>query len=112
MRELERQSCQQASRRIATWVIKTKQVTLWCREVNDVPIALEHIDLLDCLDRLHIHLLQCALELLVICPRTLVNLLDLSSRGTFAAVIWLLSVYDRRRGAWARRDGAYPRVEC
>jgi hypothetical protein len=70
--------------------------------VNDIPITLEHIDLFNCLDWLHVHFLQCALELLVIRTRTLVNLLDLSPRGTLAAMIWLLAImsaYENERGS-------------
>ena len=96
--------------------LKIKQVTFRSREVNDIPIALEHVDLLDRLDRLHIHLLQRALELLIICARALVDFLDLSPRGTFAAVNLFISnyvrLYDRRRGVWVRCGGAYPAIEC
>lgn len=61
--------------------------TLWCREVYNVAIRLEHVDLLDRLDRLDIHLLQSCLELLVIRASALVNLLDLSPRCAFASVV-------------------------
>ena len=55
--------------------------------MDDIAVALEHVDLLDCLDRLNIHLLQRRLELLVICTSALVHLLDLSSWSTLAAII-------------------------
>jgi hypothetical protein len=32
--------------------------TLWCGEVDDVAVALEHVDLLDSLDRLDVELLE------------------------------------------------------
>ena len=96
--------------------LKIKRVTFRSREVNDIPIALKHVNLLDRLDRLHIHLLQRALELLIICARALVDFLDLSPRGTFAAVNLVISnyvrLYDRRRGVWVRSGGAYPAIEC
>ena len=42
------------------------QHTSWVREMNNVSIFLEHVYLLDGLDSLHIELLQCCLELLVV----------------------------------------------
>jgi hypothetical protein len=43
-----------------------QKLTLGGREVNDVAITLEHVDLLDGLDRLGVQLLESGLELLVI----------------------------------------------
>jgi hypothetical protein len=63
------------------------KLTLWCREVNNIAVTFEHVDLLNCLNRLHIELLQRSLELLVIGARALVNLLDLPPRCAFASVI-------------------------
>lgn len=40
--------------------------TLGGREVDDVAVGLEHVDLLNCLDGLHVQLLESSLELLVI----------------------------------------------
>lgn len=54
--------------------------------MDDIAIALEHVDLLNCLDWLHIELLQRGLELLVIGARALVDLLDLPPWCAFASV--------------------------
>lgn len=54
--------------------------------MDDVSVALEHIDLLDGLDRLDIELLESALELLVIGAGALVNLLDLSAGSALATM--------------------------
>jgi hypothetical protein len=54
--------------------------------VNDVAVALEHVDLLDCLDGLDIELLERCLQLLVVGAGALVDLLDLPARGAFASV--------------------------
>jgi len=67
--------------------------TLWRGKVNDVSVALEHVDLLNCLDGLDVHLLECRLELLVVCASGLVHLLDLSSWGTLASVQTISSVH-------------------
>ena len=61
-------------------------LTLWRGEMNDVAVRLEHVDLLNCLNWLHVHLLQGRLQLLVVGARALVDLLDLSSRGALASV--------------------------
>lgn len=63
------------------------ELTLWCREVNNVAVTLEHVDLLNCLDWLHIELLQRGLELLVVGAGALVDLLNLPPWCAFAAVI-------------------------
>lgn len=65
--------------------------TLWCSEVDNVSISLEHVDLLDSLDGLHVHLLKNGLELLVVHTRVLRLGLDLTSRGTLSAIIPQLS---------------------
>lgn len=62
------------------------KLTLWCREVDDVAVRLEHVDLLDGLDGLDVHLLECGLELLVVDTSGLVDLLDVPAGGTLAAV--------------------------
>ena len=49
---------------LALW--KLVVITLWCREVNDVAILLEHVDLLNSLNWLNVQLLESGLELLVI----------------------------------------------
>lgn len=65
--------------------------TLWCSEVDNVSIGLEHVDLLDRLDGLHVDLLKSGLELLVVHHRVLWLRLDLTSRGTLSAIIPQLS---------------------
>ena len=55
--------------------------------MDDVTIRLEHVDLLNCLDRLHVHLLQGCLELLVVGAGALVDLFDFSSGCAFASVL-------------------------
>jgi hypothetical protein len=59
--------------------------------VDDVSVLLEHVDLLNCLDRLNIKLLQRCLELLVVHSLTLVDLLDLSSWCTLSTIFQLVS---------------------
>lgn len=54
--------------------------------MDDVAILLEHVDLLNGLDRLSVQLLQRGLELLVIRRRSLVNTLGLAARCTLATV--------------------------
>lgn len=54
--------------------------------MDDVAVALEHVDLLDGLDRLDIELLERSLELLVVGTGALVDLLDLPAGSAFAAV--------------------------
>ena len=65
---------------------KMRSLTLWCREVNDVSVALEHVDLLNSLDGLYVELLQRSLELLVIGTGALVDLLDLPAGSALASV--------------------------
>jgi hypothetical protein len=55
--------------------------------VDDVAVALEHVDLLDRLDGLDVELLERGLQLLVIGAGALVDLLDLPARGAFASVM-------------------------
>ena len=55
--------------------------------MDNIAILLEHVDLLDALDGLNVHLLQRRLELLVIGARGLVDLLDLAARSTLASVV-------------------------
>lgn len=63
--------------------------TLWRREVDNVAVRLEHVDFLDGLDWLDIHLLEGGLELLVVGARVSNHLLDLSSGSTLAAIAQL-----------------------
>ena len=60
--------------------------TLGCREVDDVAVALEHVDLLDSLDGLDVQLLKRSLELLVVGTSGPVDLLDLPAGSTLAAI--------------------------
>lgn len=61
--------------------------------MNDVAVALEHVDLLNLLNGLNIQLLEVCLQLLVIGTSSLVDLLDLASRGTLASVVDVLLVF-------------------
>jgi hypothetical protein len=54
--------------------------------VNDVSVALEHVDLLNGLDRLDVELLQRGLELLVVGTSGPVDLLDLPAGSTLSAI--------------------------
>ena len=62
------------------------RLTLWCGEVNDVAVALEHVDLLDGLNRLDIQLLKRGLELLVVGASGPVDLLDLPAGCALSTV--------------------------
>lgn len=62
-----------------------KGLTLGSSEVDDVSVLLEHVDLLDGLDGLHVHLLQGGLELLVVGAGRLVDLLDLAAGSALAS---------------------------
>jgi hypothetical protein len=54
--------------------------------VDNISVTLEHVDLLNGLDGLHIELLQRSLELLVVGTSALVDLLDLPAGSTLASV--------------------------
>lgn len=54
--------------------------------MNDVSVLLEHVDFLNGLDGLNVHLLECGLELLVVRGGGLVDALGLAAGGTFASV--------------------------
>jgi len=54
--------------------------------VDDVAVRLEHVDLLNGRDGLHVHLLEGRLQLLVVDARGLVDLLDVPAGGSLAAV--------------------------
>ena len=55
--------------------------------MDDVAVLLEHVDLLDGLDGLDVHLLEGGLELLVVGTGVLVHLLDLAAGSTLASVV-------------------------
>jgi len=61
-------------------------------EVDDVAVLLEHVDLLNSLDGLDVHLLKGGLELLVIGTGVAVDLLDHAAGGTLATVRKILLV--------------------
>lgn len=54
--------------------------------MDHVSVLLEHVDLLDGLDGLDVHLLECRLELLVVGAGRLVDLLHLAAGGTLSTV--------------------------
>ncbi len=54
--------------------------------MDDVSVLLEHVDFLDGLDGLDVHLLESGLELLVVGTGGLVDLLDLAAGSTLASV--------------------------
>jgi hypothetical protein len=64
---------------------KSGDHTLRGSEVNNLPIIIEHVDLLNSLDWLHIQLLQRALQLLVVGTGTLVSLLDFPAGSALSA---------------------------
>lgn len=61
-------------------------------KVDDVAILLEHVDLLNGLDGLDVHLLQRDLQLLVVGTGRLVDLLDLAAGSALASVAGLASL--------------------
>ena len=60
--------------------------TLRSGKVDDVSVLLEHVDLLDGLNGLDVHLLEGSLELLVVGARGLVDLLDLAAGSTLSTI--------------------------
>jgi len=54
--------------------------------VDNVAVLFEHVDLLNGLDGLDVHLLEGGLELLVVGAGALVDLLDLAAGSTLASV--------------------------
>lgn len=67
-----------------------EMLTSGSTKVDDVAVFLEHVDLLNSLDGLDVHLLQGGLELLVVGAGGLVDLLDLAAGSTLASVAWLV----------------------
>lgn len=63
-----------------------EMLTSGSTKVDDVAVFLEHVDLLNGLDGLDVHLLQGGLELLVVGAGGLVDLLDLAAGSTLASV--------------------------
>lgn len=70
-----------------------KSRTFRSRKVDDVSIRLEHVDLLNGLNRLDIQLLERSLQLLVVNTASLMNLLDLSSRCALSTVELFVSIF-------------------
>jgi hypothetical protein len=71
--------------------------TFGSSKVDDVAVLLEHVDLLDGLDGLHIELLKRSLQLLVIHSRALVYLLLRSSRYALSTIHDLSASYTQLR---------------
>ena len=59
--------------------------TLRCSEVDHLTVLLEHVDLLNRLNRLHIQFLQRALQLLVIGSGAFMRLFDFSPGSSFSS---------------------------
>ena len=56
--------------------------------MNDVSVFLEHVDLLDRLDRLDVKFFERGLQLLVVGAGRLVDFLGLAARCAFASIVW------------------------
>jgi hypothetical protein len=67
--------------------VEEKRPTLRGSKVDHVAILLEHVDFLDRLDGLHVHLLQRRLQLLVVGGGGLVDALGLAAGSTLASVV-------------------------
>jgi len=61
------------------------ELTAGSGEVDDVAVLLEHVNFLDALDGLDVHLLQGGLELLVVGTGGAGDLLDLAAGSTLAS---------------------------
>ena len=70
---------------------KRVSFTLWRRKMNDISVALEHVDFLNGLDRLYIELFECRLQFLVVGSGTFVHLLDFPAGCAFASTPALLA---------------------
>ena len=64
---------------------RSEKRTFGSSEVDYISIFLEHIDLLNGLDRLHIQLLKRRLQFLIIGSRRLVDLLRLATGGSLSS---------------------------
>ena len=77
--------------------------------MDDVAVALEHVDLLYRLDGLNVHLLERSLELLVVCARRLVHLLDGPPGSTLASVKYIVSrLFLQVFGEWSGGQAYWP----
>lgn len=77
--------------------------TLGCSKVYHVSVLFEHVDFLNRLDGLDIHLLQRCLQFLVVCAGGFVDLFGLSPRCTFASVGTISSITSFEFVNWIRR---------
>jgi hypothetical protein len=78
--------------------------------VDDVSVALEHVDLLDCLNWLNVHLLERRLQLLIVGASALVDLLDLSAGSAFATIIPLDLYHKRACTPWGSKARVSRRI--
>ena len=84
--------------------------------MDHVAVFLEHVDLLDGLDGLHVHLLKSGLQLLVVGTGGLVDLLDLAAGSTLASVrmslVGLCAAIVRSGSVWMKGEGtSHDRVQ-
>ena len=85
-------------------------------EVDDIPVLLEHVHLLDCLDGLDVELLERGLQLLVVGAGGLVDFLRFPARGSLPSIEYVL-VCEDTLAALRLRLGAglqvtYPSGNC
>jgi len=76
--------------------------------VNDVAVALEHVDLLNLRDGLNVHFLEDGLEFLVVGAGRLVDLLDLPPGCALASILLSVShiiIFPVSRGSRGRGIG-------
>lgn len=72
--------------------------------MDHVAVLLEHIDLLNRLDRLHVELFQRRLKFFIVGTRSFVHLFRFSPRRAFAAFFGMLSAIGSNgfEGSWRR----------
>ena len=89
-----------------------RKPTLGSSEVNNIPVLLEHVHLLDRLDGLDVELLERGLQLLVVGAGGLVDFLRFPARGSFPSVEYVLVCEDGRAAfelsLVARLEVTYP----
>lgn len=73
------------------------QRTFRSSKMNHIAVFLEHIDLLNRLDRLYVELFQRRLKLFVVVTRCFVDLFRFSPWRTFAACFGMLSAIVKNR---------------
>jgi hypothetical protein len=84
--EISLDSCKSPALRWHKSASRCDHHTFGSCEMDDVSVGLEHVDLLNCLDRLDIELLERSLQLLVVHSSTLMDLLHLPSRCTLSTI--------------------------